>query len=47
VKKAFAAGQADGTYAEVSRKVVRASSEERRANPRSQPAKLRRAVRAG
>ena len=47
VKKAFAAGHADGTYAEVSRKVVRASSEERRANPRSQPAKLRRAVRAG
>jgi 16S rRNA (cytosine1402-N4)-methyltransferase len=47
VKKAFAAGHADGTYAEVSRKVVRASSEERRANPRSLPAKLRRAVRAG
>jgi len=47
VKKAFAAGHANGTYAEVFRKVVRASSEERRANPRSQPAKLRRAVRAG
>jgi 16S rRNA (cytosine1402-N4)-methyltransferase len=47
VKKAFAAGHADGTYAEVSREVVRASPEERRANPRSQPAKLRRAVRAG
>ena len=47
MKKAFAAGHADGTYAEVSREVVRASPEERRANPRSQPAKLRRAVRAG
>jgi 16S rRNA (cytosine1402-N4)-methyltransferase len=47
VKKAFAAGLADGTYAEISREVVRASPEERRANPRSQPAKLRRAVRAG
>ena len=47
VKKAFAAGLASGTYAEVSREVVRASPEERRANPRSQPAKLRRALRAG
>ena len=47
VKKAFAAGLADGIYAEVSREVVRASPEERRANSRSQPAKLRRAVRAG
>jgi len=47
VKKAFAAGRADGAWAEVSRQVVRASPEERRANPRSAPAKLRRAVRAG
>jgi 16S rRNA (cytosine1402-N4)-methyltransferase len=47
VKKAFAAGHADGAYAEISREVVRASSEERRANPRSHPAKLRRALRAG
>jgi len=47
VKKAFAAGLASGAYAETSRAVVRASSEERRANPRSKPAKLRRAVRAG
>jgi 16S rRNA (cytosine1402-N4)-methyltransferase len=47
VKKAFAAGLAGGAYAEISREVVRASSEERRANPRSLPAKLRRAVRAG
>jgi 16S rRNA (cytosine1402-N4)-methyltransferase len=47
VKKAFAAGHADGTYAEVSREVVRASREERRANPRSQAGKLRRALRAG
>ena len=46
VKKAFAAGLATGAYAEVSREVVRASPEERRANPRSQPAKLRRAARA-
>ena len=46
VKKAFAAGRADGAYTEVSREVVRASAEERRANPRSAPAKLRRAVRA-
>ncbi|MEO8584945.1 MAG: 16S rRNA (cytosine(1402)-N(4))-methyltransferase RsmH [Acidobacteriota bacterium] len=45
VKKAFAAGLADGTYAEVSREVVRASPEERRANPRSTAAKLRWAVR--
>ena len=47
VKRAFAAGRAEGAYAEVSREVVRASSEERRANPRSRSAKLRRAVRAG
>jgi 16S rRNA (cytosine1402-N4)-methyltransferase len=46
VKKAFAAGLEDGAYAEISRKVVRASPEERHANPRSLPAKLRRAVRA-
>jgi 16S rRNA (cytosine1402-N4)-methyltransferase len=46
VKKAFAAGLADGTYAEVSREVVRASPEEQRSNPRSRSAKLRRAVRA-
>ncbi|MFI5120493.1 MAG: 16S rRNA (cytosine(1402)-N(4))-methyltransferase RsmH [Thermoanaerobaculia bacterium] len=46
VKRAFGAGRADGTYAEVSREVVRASPDERRANPRSRPAKLRRAVRA-
>jgi 16S rRNA (cytosine1402-N4)-methyltransferase len=47
VKKAFAAGLADGTYREISREVVRASPEERRRNPRSSAAKLRRAVRAG
>ena len=46
VKKAFAAGHADGTYSEISREVVRASHEERRANPRSSAAKLRWAVRA-
>ncbi len=47
VKKAFAAGLADGTYAEVSREVVRASPEERHANPRSRAVKLRRALRGG
>ena len=47
VKKAFAAGLASGLFSEVSREVVRASPEERRANPRSASAKLRRAVLAG
>jgi 16S rRNA (cytosine1402-N4)-methyltransferase len=47
VKKAFAAEHASGAYSEISSAVVRASPEERRSNPRSQPAKLRRAVRAG
>jgi len=46
VKKAFKAGYENGAYAEISREVVRASPEERRANPRSRAAKLRRAVRA-
>ncbi len=41
VKKAFAAGQRDGLYAEVSREVIRPGSAERGANPRSVPAKLR------
>jgi 16S rRNA (cytosine1402-N4)-methyltransferase len=41
VKKAFQAGERDGTYDQISREVVRASSEERRANPRSSSAKLR------
>ena len=46
VKKAFQTGLRDGTYAEVARDVIRASMEESRANRRSQPAKLRWAVRA-
>lgn len=41
VKKAFAAGLADGIYSEISRDVIRPSSAERHANPRSASAKLR------
>lgn len=47
VKKAFEAGLRDGTWASVSDEVVRASPEERRANPRSASAKLRWARRSG
>jgi 16S rRNA (cytosine1402-N4)-methyltransferase len=46
VKKAFQEGLRDGTYAEVAPEPLRASPEERRANPRSTSAKLRWAVRA-
>lgn len=46
VKKAFQAGLQSGMYAEIAREVIRASPEERRANPRSTPAKLRWARRA-
>jgi 16S rRNA (cytosine1402-N4)-methyltransferase len=41
VKKAFAAGLASGTYAAISQEVLRPSSAERHANPRSTSAKLR------
>ena len=41
VKHAFAAGLRDETYAEIAEEVIRPSEEERRANPRSSPAKLR------
>jgi 16S rRNA (cytosine1402-N4)-methyltransferase len=41
VKKAFAAGLQSGVYAEIAREVIRPSPEERHANPRSAPAKLR------
>lgn len=41
VKKAFDAGSRAGVYAEVSRDVVRASAQERRANPRAASAKMR------
>jgi 16S rRNA (cytosine1402-N4)-methyltransferase len=45
VKSAFKDGLRDGTYASISTQVIRASSEERRDNPRSSAAKLRYAVR--
>lgn len=45
VKKSFREGERTGVYARVSHDVVRASAEERRANPRSAPAKMRWAVR--
>jgi 16S rRNA (cytosine1402-N4)-methyltransferase len=40
VKKSFAAGLREGVYAETS-EVIRPGAEERRANPRCAPAKLR------
>lgn len=46
VKQAFKQGARDGLYAAVSEEVTVASPDERRANPRSAPAKLRWAVRA-
>lgn len=47
VKKAFQTGERDGTYASVAPDPIRASFDERRANPRASSAKLRWAVRAG
>lgn len=44
VKKSFQAGLRAGVYAEISDGVITAGPEERRLNPRSIPAKLRRAV---
>jgi 16S rRNA (cytosine1402-N4)-methyltransferase len=41
VKKAFAAGLRDGLYADIAHEVIRPTAEERNANPRSAPAKLR------
>lgn len=41
VKKAFETGLRDGAYAEISPEVIRPTAEERYANPRSAPAKLR------
>jgi 16S rRNA (cytosine1402-N4)-methyltransferase len=41
VKKAFEAGLRDGAYADIAPEVMRPSPEERHANPRSSPAKLR------
>jgi len=46
VKKSLEAGLRAGSYAEISPEVVRPSHEERNANPRSAPAKLRWARRA-
>jgi 16S rRNA (cytosine1402-N4)-methyltransferase len=47
VKKALQEAQRDGTYSDIARDVVRASAAERFDNPRSRPAKLRWARRAG
>jgi 16S rRNA (cytosine1402-N4)-methyltransferase len=41
VKKAFEAGRREGVYADISEEVIRPSSAERHANPRSASAKLR------
>ena len=46
VKKAFQTGERSGVYASVASDLIRASFDERRANPRSTSAKLRWAVRA-
>jgi 16S rRNA (cytosine1402-N4)-methyltransferase len=46
VKSAFKNGLLDGSYASIAPEPIRASAEERRANPRSTSAKLRWAVRA-
>ncbi|HWI55631.1 MAG TPA: 16S rRNA (cytosine(1402)-N(4))-methyltransferase RsmH, partial [Bacillota bacterium] len=47
VKKAFAAGYQSGVYAGIAQEVLRPGPEERYANPRSAPAKLRWARKAG
>ncbi|MFM8364318.1 MAG: 16S rRNA (cytosine(1402)-N(4))-methyltransferase, partial [Verrucomicrobiota bacterium] len=41
VKKAFQAGLREGLYSDIARDVIRAGPDERHANPRSIPAKLR------
>ena len=41
VKKAFSGGLADGLYVGIAHEVIRPSADERHANPRSAPAKLR------
>ncbi|WLD11330.1 16S rRNA (cytosine(1402)-N(4))-methyltransferase RsmH [Planctellipticum variicoloris] len=46
VKQAFKAGLQSGVFSSIAGDVVRAGSEEQRANPRSSPAKLRWAIRA-
>ena len=47
VKKAFEAGLRDGHYAGIAREILRPTSQERHDNPRSSPAKLRWAKKAG
>jgi 16S rRNA (cytosine1402-N4)-methyltransferase len=47
VKKAFQEGERSGLYSQISADVLRPSPEEQRANPRSSPAKLRWALKAG
>ena len=47
VKKAFEAGLREGVYSAIAEEVIRPTAEERRDNPRSSPAKLRWARRAG
>ena len=47
VKKAFASGHENGIYSEISDEVVRPTPAEQHSNPRSAPAKLRWARRAG
>jgi 16S rRNA (cytosine1402-N4)-methyltransferase len=47
VKKSFAAGLFDGLYADIAHEVIRPTLEERHDNPRSSPAKLRWARKAG
>jgi 16S rRNA (cytosine1402-N4)-methyltransferase len=46
VKKAFQVGQRNGAYCSIAESVIRASYDERHANPRSSSAKLRWAIRA-
>ncbi len=46
VKKAFQAGEHNGSYARIAREVIRATPEEVRANPRASSAKLRWAIKA-
>jgi 16S rRNA (cytosine1402-N4)-methyltransferase len=45
VKKAFQAGERDGTYQSVAHEVIRPCAEEIHANPRASSAKLRWAIR--
>ena len=47
VKKAFAGGHASGIYSKISDDVIRPTAAEQHSNPRSAPAKLRWAIRAG